>query len=92
MPLAYHLMEESDVAISAAMDALTVGKDVLCDEEYQQLEKEMVSFVELVCWATLGQGLSVVHWHGSLNSLPHKYSCAGNTSLYICLRLLAAVE
>lgn len=57
MPLPYYLMEESNGAVIAAMEALGVGKEVLCDEEYHEFEKEMLTLLEKVC--AQGEGLAV---------------------------------
>lgn len=81
MPLAYYLMEDSDGAVLAAMDALTVGQELLCDEEYLQLEQEMMTFLEKVCPA---MGLEV-SLHGSL--CKNKHSCDGSPSLAPSLSL-----
>lgn len=46
MPLALHLMEQRDAALSAVGEVLCVGQEVLTEQEYLQLEAEMQEFVE----------------------------------------------
>ena len=46
MPLALHLMEQKDAALSAVDDTLCLAKDILVREEFLQLEAEMKLFVD----------------------------------------------